>query len=398
LAYPAGTAGKSGPVTFTGGSANIGFTGHSLSVNDVVYFTTTGQLPTKTNTITFNAGSANINWTGHTLAIGDVVYFTGTGPPNPFVLNVGYYVVSNAANIITVSASPGGTAMVAASAGTGPFNGFLVQLQAQRPYYVVSSAANVITVSPTQGGAAMVMGGTFSGTHTCQAVQPKATGQNAIDTACALDASIYSVYLWFADGTYAPGGLTLKSFLGAGTYALKGNPLIPANCAFSGAGNCFLMTNVVGQWWIDGWQTATTNGTGIFVIGAPSYVVCFNIRHGACATAHFRVWNQANVGVSGMQTIIGDATMHVECDSFSYFNNQFNINNPMVGTRAFSTAMYKIYNGSGAKITGTTYTQVGGTVPTTPKWFADVVSWIAGGAAAIPGTGSTTTTNGSVVT
>ena len=77
------------------------------------------------STVTFTNASANISWAANTPVVGQTVYFTSTGGlPTNFAINTDYYVVSVAAPLITVSATYGGTAIVAGSAGTGTQTGW----------------------------------------------------------------------------------------------------------------------------------------------------------------------------------------------------------------------------------------------------------------------------------
>lgn len=77
-------------------------------------------------TATFTNGSANIGWTSHGLAINDPVMFTTSGGlPTNFAVGTRYYVVSVPdSNTITVSATVGGGAITAGSAGSGTQTGY----------------------------------------------------------------------------------------------------------------------------------------------------------------------------------------------------------------------------------------------------------------------------------
>lgn len=74
---------------------------------------------TASGTATFSNGSANITYTS-TLGVGNQIYFTTSGGlPTNFAINTNYYVVSNSGTVLTVAATPGGSAIVAGSAGSG---------------------------------------------------------------------------------------------------------------------------------------------------------------------------------------------------------------------------------------------------------------------------------------
>ena len=71
-------------------------------------------------TATFSNGSANIVLATNAITVGCPVNFTTTGGlPTNFATATNYYVVSLATLTITVAAAPGGSAIVAGSAGSG---------------------------------------------------------------------------------------------------------------------------------------------------------------------------------------------------------------------------------------------------------------------------------------
>lgn len=83
---------NSGTVTFTNGSANVGWTGHNRQVGDPIKLFTTGALPTN-----FAAGTHGLPTVGTNYFVASVVD----------------------ANTITLSATVGGAAITAGSAGSG---------------------------------------------------------------------------------------------------------------------------------------------------------------------------------------------------------------------------------------------------------------------------------------
>jgi hypothetical protein len=75
-------------------------------------------------TATFTNSSSTIGWTANGLQVNDEVFFTTTGGlPTNFSASTNYFVVSQATNSITVSSTLGGAAIVAGSAGTGTQTG-----------------------------------------------------------------------------------------------------------------------------------------------------------------------------------------------------------------------------------------------------------------------------------
>jgi hypothetical protein len=70
--------------------------------------------------VSYTNGSANIGWTANGLSLGSVVFLATTGAlPTNFSTATLYYVVTTGTNQIQVSATPGGAAIVAGSAGSG---------------------------------------------------------------------------------------------------------------------------------------------------------------------------------------------------------------------------------------------------------------------------------------
>lgn len=74
---------------------------------------------TVTSAVTFTNGSANIGWTANPLSTLKVVQFSGGSLPANIIAGKLYYVVTVATNTFQVSAIPSGTAVVAASNGSG---------------------------------------------------------------------------------------------------------------------------------------------------------------------------------------------------------------------------------------------------------------------------------------
>ena len=73
-----------------------------------------------TGATTFTNGSANAVTTGNLCIVDDVVQFTTSGTlPTNFAINTNYFVVSVLGTTITLSATRGGTAISAGSAGSG---------------------------------------------------------------------------------------------------------------------------------------------------------------------------------------------------------------------------------------------------------------------------------------
>jgi hypothetical protein len=131
------------------------------------------------------------------------------------------------------------------------------------------------------------------------------TIQKAIDTACALDLSIYYVTINVADGTYS--GFVLKNYIGVGPIYIVGNTTTPANVDLSGAS-----TNVQGSQWgrtysLSGVKIANSAGNGMGLNG-PGTLNINNMEFGACSAAHIRADNSCFVlGTNGTFKISGNA-------------------------------------------------------------------------------------------
>jgi hypothetical protein len=109
------TAANAGAVTLSG------FSGKSPGG---ATFSTTATVSAAS--ATFTNGSANITWTANGLSLGSVVFFATTGTlPTNFSTATLYYVVTTGTNTIQVAATPGGAAITAGSAGSGTQTGFV---------------------------------------------------------------------------------------------------------------------------------------------------------------------------------------------------------------------------------------------------------------------------------
>lgn len=107
------TAANAGAVTLSG------FSGKSPGG---ATFSTTPTISAAS--ISFSNGSANITWT-QSLPLGTPVFFATTGSlPTNFATATLYYVVTTGATQIQVATTPGGTAVVAGSAGSGTQTGY----------------------------------------------------------------------------------------------------------------------------------------------------------------------------------------------------------------------------------------------------------------------------------
>ena len=141
-------------------------------------------------------------------------------------------------------------------------------LTANRTYYVDKTLGSNSNTGLTSGA------GAFS------------TIQKAIDTACALDLSIYNVTINVADATgYA--GFGLKNYVGVGPIYITGNVTTPSNVDLSGS-----TVNISGAAWncvyvVKGMKLAASASNAIGVNG-PGVLQYDNIEFGACSGAYIR--------------------------------------------------------------------------------------------------------------
>jgi hypothetical protein len=229
LTMTARESGGSSPttVTFTGTApVTVNWTGSNMTAGQAVSFTTTGALPSglipdgntddlSGSSVSFSNGSANISWTANGLLLNQSVYFEGASLPSNFTpYKPLYYVVTTGTNSVQVSPTVGGSAIVAASGGSG--GGYV----GPQDYYVTndgSLTANSFHISDTlahalAGTGQINVSGSASGTTTgYKLLWPNRLGDGNVD---AINTAPYfadngelRVDAWSADA----GGMT-KAF------------------------------------------------------------------------------------------------------------------------------------------------------------------------------------------
>lgn len=229
------------------------------------------------------------------------------------------------------------TLLASAISGLVTIGNVREKLSANRSYYVATTGSDTLNNGLTVGA-------------------PFATIQKAIDTACALDLSIYAVTINVAAGTYTPAN-TLKRYLGVGPISIvgAGNTTIinvTGDNGFFGAD--------AGSWVIN--TLRILGSYGLFVTGVTS-LSCTGVEFGACTFAHIRASSGAAVRMFAY-TIAGSSANHYLAE-YAARILCINVTVTLTGTPAFSTAFaqctkhglmdLELANFSGAAGAGTRY-------------------------------------------
>lgn len=245
-------------------------------------------------------------------------------------------------------------------------------LTASRTYYVRTDG------SDSNNGLANTSGGAFL------------TIQKAINAACALDLSIYPVTIQVGAGTWTA-AISLGSYLGVGPITLQGDTTTPSNVTISRtSANCIDANNVLGKWVVTGFKYLTTTfGYGLSVVN--STVNIGVAEFGACATGHVNSEQGSNVTFQSNYTISGGSTRHWFSTTGALIQCT-NLTVTITGTPAFSSAFLIGSRGSGALISGNTFSGAA----TGTRYVVSFNAWadVAGaGATYLPGSvaGSTAT-------
>ncbi|CDX49241.1 hypothetical protein MPL1032_10276 [Mesorhizobium plurifarium] len=208
---------------------------------------------TSAPTVTISQASPGVvTETGHGRAVGDAIRFATTGAlPTGLAVGTTYFIKTVLdANTYTVAATPEGAAINTTSAGSGTHT--IVQFGTHylsetgtlptgvtegQEYYVLAAGltANTFQFSATSGGAAIITTGSTAGTIAARTGSDNNDGltysqtgafltvQKAIDTAVALDLSIYDVVILVDSGVYA--GAIPKNTVGSGIVYIRGKNL-----------------------------------------------------------------------------------------------------------------------------------------------------------------------------
>lgn len=182
------------------------------------------------------------------------------------------------------------------------------------------------------------------------------TIQKAVDTAAALDCSIFNLTIQCNDGTRTL-PVALRTMLGSGVFTLLGNIATPANCVISTtSADAISAINIYTTWVINGFKVQTaTSGYGLRSQGFGSAIQYSNIDFGACATAHILCLTAFIGQFSASCTISGPAPIFAQIlrlGSYSMFGGTLVI----TGTPAFSSSFVQCDSLSLAIFAAATFT------------------------------------------
>lgn len=144
--------------------------------------------PGQSGTITFTNGSANIGWGANVPVVGETVYFTTTGTlPTNFSTLTNYYVVSVVGSVVQVSATFNGLAISAGSPGSGTHTGTVAA------YLSTGTSRDVAFITLTPGdwtcSANVALSWNSAGTYTVAtgSMSPAANTYNGAGTLGAIE-------------------------------------------------------------------------------------------------------------------------------------------------------------------------------------------------------------------
>jgi hypothetical protein len=210
-------------------------------------------------------------------------------------------------------------------------------LTANRTYYVRTDGNNANTGLVNNSGGAFL------------------TVQKAIDTAAALDISIYDVTIQIGNGTYDVGntGLIGKAAVGSGTIIITGDTVTPSNVilratgTISGSTACLFNRNVATLYKISGVQfesTATGTVFGIYSRGTSS-VEFLNVNFGTGLVHQAFAVDGGVVSGTGPYSISGSASTNLASVGGGVIRVQ-GVTITFSGTVAFSTSFASATTGS----------------------------------------------------
>lgn len=248
-------------------------------------------------------------------------------------------------------------------------------LTANRQYYVRSDG------NDANDGLTNTSGGAF------------ASIQKAIDTAAALDSSIYDVSIATNRGSTTT--LTLKRLLGNGTLNIVGDEVTPSNCLVNPAGTAFYSPGTAkgGNFLIAGFKIQSGGGQDV-QCGSQVYITLRNNEY--AGTANYRIYctgGQIDVAGTGNK-ISGGGIGFVICDNhgvINFSNSTWTVTANVTFTSTFATSRWLGLIVS----TSVTFT-LGGNTVTGPRYSSILNGVISTstGANHFPGTSAGSTATG----
>ena len=218
------------------------------------------------------------------------------------------------------------------------------------------------------------------------------TIQRAVDVACNdIDAGPYNVTIQVGDGTYAA-GVSLKNYVGTGTFTLKGNTASPANTVISATNtNAISIGTGIRPWTVQD-LTLQTNTGGHGILASGGRLLFTNLRFGTTAWNHINSTIGASISAQGNYSIVGGAVAHAVAESgASVLIVGRTIT--LTGTPAFSTAFAFAEECGSITISGDTFSG-SATGPRYVSQINGVINTNGGGANYLPGNSAGSTATG----
>lgn len=287
------------------------------------------------------------------------------------------YVVAQAGSATPLGAAP--TAVVGTStrfARADHVHPGREVLTASRTYYVRTDGSN------SNNGLTNSSGGAFL------------TIQQAVDVACALDFSIYSVTIQVGSGTYT-GAIVVNPYIGAGPLLINGDTSTPTNCVISvTSATAVKFQNGPALAQLRGFQiSTTTSGFPIYCTSASNVQYGSMVFAGAPAGyAHIYMDGQSSITATANYEITSGPYCHIQAD----YGSKATISSrtiTLTGTPAFSSAFIFATRGGGVAAVSDTFSGSA----TGSRYIANVNAWIdtgGGGASYLPGNAAGSTATG----
>lgn len=243
------------------------------------YVATTGNnantgLPTGvTGTVTFTNGSANVGWTGHGRSVGDVFLLSTTGglPTNFFAGRPVYVKTVVDPNTLTLSWTSGGAAITAGSAGTGTHTASMVS-----PVLTIQKALDLLCAMDMTifAGAVQVAGGTY---NEATSTKPTVGGSSYVlrgDTTTPGNVIINNAGGWGCFYVNGPWNWSIQGFRltasgsnSGGIFGFNGAVITASNIEWGACGSYHIwMNNGAYMTWGGGTMAVVASGTSFFAL------------------------------------------------------------------------------------------------------------------------------------